>query len=304
MVSFEIKSTKSSSIKKFEADKFLVDHESYEFNNIDEAMNSPLSQKLFHLPFVKKVYIAQNFVAIEKYDIVDWPDVEQEIVEQLTDMLNNGVAVIKEAAKKPAAITVYAESTPNPSTMKFVANKKLVLGTYDFQDIDEAKHSPLAQELFKLPFVKAVFIDENYLSIQKYDVTDWESITMEVRELIKQHLETEKVVVNEEMAAATTTSGQQEAVGTSKASVEFDQLDDTSQRIASILDEYVKPAVASDGGNIVFQSYDQQSKEVRVILQGACSGCPSSTMTLKNGIETMLKDMLPNQIGHVTALNG
>ena len=304
MVSFEIKSTKSSSIKKFEADKFLVDHESYEFNNIDEAKNSPLSQKLFHLPFVKKVYIAQNFVAIEKYDIVDWTDVEQEIVEQLTDLLNNGVAVIKEAAKKPAAITVYAESTPNPSTMKFVANKKLVLGTYDFQDIDEAKHSPLAQELFKLPFVKAVFIDENYLSIQKYDVTDWESITMEVRELIKQHLETEKVVVNEEMAAATTTSGQQEAVGTSKASVEFDQLDDTSQRIASILDEYVKPAVASDGGNIVFQSYDQQSKEVRVILQGACSGCPSSTMTLKNGIETMLKDMLPNQIGHVTALNG
>ena len=304
MTSFEIKDTKSPAIKKFEADRFLVDFESYEFSNIDEAKQSPLAQKLFYLPFVKKVYIAQNFVAIEKYDIVEWQDVEQEIIDQLTEMINKGVAIVQKSAKKPAAITVYAESTPNPSTMKFVANKKLVLGTYDFQDIDEAKYSPLAQELFKLPFVKAVFIDENYLSIQKYDITDWESITTEVREMIKQHLETEKVVVNEEQAASTTTSTQQEAVGTSKASVDFDQLDDTSQKIASILDEYVKPAVASDGGNIVFQSYDQDSKEVRVILQGACSGCPSSTMTLKNGIETMLKDMLPNQIGSVTALNG
>ena len=303
MIAFEIKETTSPAIKKFEADQFLVEYESYEFDNIDEAKNSPLAQKLFYLPFVKKLYIAQNFVAIEKYDIVEWQDVEQEIVDQLTDMVNNGVAVIQESAKKPAAITVYAESTPNPSTMKFVANKKLVLGTYDFQDIDDAKHSPLAQELFKLPFVKAVFIDENYLSIQKYDITDWESITNDVREMIKNHLETEKVVVNEEKVASTTTATQ-EAVGTSKASVDFDQLDDTSQQIASILDEYVKPAVASDGGNIVFQSYDKESKDVRVILQGACSGCPSSTMTLKNGIETMLKDMLPNQIGSVTALNG
>jgi Fe-S cluster biogenesis protein NfuA len=304
MISFETKDTKSPAIKKFEADQFLVDFESYEFSNIDEAKRSPLAQKLFYLPFVKKVYIAQNFVAIEKYDIVEWQDVEQEIIDQLTEMINKDVAVVQESAKKPAAITVYAESTPNPSTMKFVANKKLVLGTYDFQDIDEAKYSPLAQELFKLPFVKAVFIDENYLSIQKYDITDWESITTEVREMIKKHLENEKVVVNEEQAASTTTSTQQEAVGTSKASVDFDQLDDTSQKIASILDEYVKPAVASDGGNIVFQSYDKDSQEVRVILQGACSGCPSSTMTLKNGIETMLKDMLPNQIGSVTALNG
>ena len=304
MISLEIKETKSPAIKKFEADQFLVDFESYEFGNIDEAQQSPLAQKLFYLPFVKKVYIAQNFVAIEKYDIVEWQDVEQEIVDQLTDMINKGVAVVQESAKKPAAITVYAESTPNPTTMKFVANKKLVLGTYDFQDIDQAKHSPLALELFKLPFVKAVFIDENYLSIQKYDITDWESITTEVREMIKQHLEKDKGVVNEEQAASTSTSTQQEAVGTSKASVDFDQLDNTSQKIASILDEYVKPAVASDGGNIVFQSYDQESQEVRVILQGACSGCPSSTMTLKNGIETMLKDMLPNQIGSVTALNG
>lgn len=304
MISLEIKETKSPAIKKFEADQFLVDFESYEFGNIDEAQQSPLAQKLFYLPFVKKVYIAQNFVAIEKYDIVEWQDVEQEIVDQLTDMINKGVAVVQESAKKPTAITVYAESTPNPTTMKFVANKKLVLGTYDFQDIDQAKHSPLAQELFKLPFVKAVFIDENYLSIQKYDITDWESITTEVREMIKQHLEKDKGVVNEEQAASTSTSTQQEAVGTSKASVDFDQLDNTSQKIASILDEYVKPAVASDGGNIVFQSYDQESQEVRVILQGACSGCPSSTMTLKNGIETMLKDMLPNQIGSVTALNG
>ena len=303
MTTFEIKETTSPAIKKFEADQFLVEYESYEFDNIDEAKNSPLAQKLFYLPFVKKLYIAQNFVAIEKYDIVEWQDVEQEIVDQLTDMINNGVAVIQESVKKPAAITVYAESTPNPSTMKFVANKKLVLGTYDFQDIDDAKHSPLAQELFKLPFVKAVFIDENYLSIQKYDITDWESITNDVREMIKTHLETEKVVVNEEKVASTTTTTQ-EHVGTSKASVDFDQLDDTSQRIALILDEYVKPAVASDGGNIVFQSYDKESKDVRVILQGACSGCPSSTMTLKNGIETMLKDMLPNQIGSVTALNG
>jgi len=177
----EVKATTNKSIVKFEADQFLVNHESYEFKNIDEASKSPLAQKLFHLPFVKTVYLAQNFVAIEKYDIVAWEDVQEELKNQLEDLLNNGTVIIKEDSEqaKKIPVTVYAESTPNPKVMKFVANKKLVLQSIEFKNIDDASHSPLAKALFHFPFVKEVFFDENYVSVSKYDVADWNDITLE-----------------------------------------------------------------------------------------------------------------------------
>ena len=150
--------TKNPAILKFTANRFLGTSQSFEFKNIDEAKNSPLAQQLFYLPFVKTVYIAQNFVAIEKYSIVEWTDVEEALAEQIEDYLNSGkpVIVLEETAKK-IPVTIYAESTPNPSVLKFVANKSLVNGTFEFKNIDEAKHAPLAQSLFHFPFVKEVF---------------------------------------------------------------------------------------------------------------------------------------------------
>ena len=296
--------TTTQAIVKFEANKFLTRHENYEFKNIDEAAKSPLAQQLFYLPFVKTVYIAQNFVAIEKYDIVDWAEVQEEVAEQISSYLNKGGTVIKETETKSGKVpvTVYAESTPNPAVMKFVANKKLVLKSAEFKNIDDAKNAPLARKLFHFPFVKEIFIDENYVSIQKYDIASWEEITMELREFIRSYLEEGNEVLNEEaVSSAMANNETSEKEGEAQA---FDHLDDTSQQIVAILDEYIKPAVASDGGNILFESYNSDNKTVKVILQGACSGCPSSTMTLKNGIETMLRDMLRGKVEYVEAING
>lgn len=297
----EIKTTSNKSIVKFEADRFLVNHQSYEFKNIDEASESSLAQKLFHLPFVKTVYLAQNFVAIEKFDIIAWEEVQDELKTQLEELLNSGIQIIKEPATKPkkAAVTVYAESTPNPGVMKFIANKKLVLQSIEFKNIDDASSSPLAKALFHFPFVKEVFLDENYVSVAKYDVTDWNDITLELREFIRGYIEDGKEILEE---GASQKKSSESQINSSTPST--DHLDDISKEIVSILDEYVKPAVAKDGGNIMFESYDAKTKTVKVILQGACSGCPSSTITLKNGIENMLKEMLRDKVENVEAING
>jgi Fe-S cluster biogenesis protein NfuA len=300
-----IQATNKPGIIKFETNKFLTRHENYEFNNIDEAAKSPLAQQLFYLPFVKTVYIAQNFIAIEKYDIVEWDDVQEEVAAQIEDFLNKDGVVIKEDADqtKNVPVTVYAESTPNPGVMKFVANKKLVLKTAEFKNIDEAKDAPLAQQLFHFPFVKAVFIDSNYVSIHKYDVAQWEEITLELREFITNYLQDGKEVLKAEASVPQQTEASTHPANP-EVSQEIKDLDDTSKQVIAILDEYIKPAVASDGGNILFDSYNSENKTVKVILQGACSGCPSSTMTLKSGIETMLRDMLRGKVDYVEAVNG
>ncbi|MDC6361447.1 MULTISPECIES: NifU family protein [Flavobacteriaceae] len=288
--------TNNAKIIKLEANHFLAKG-NYEYKNIDEAKNSPLAQQLFYLPFIKTVYISGNFIALERFDIVEWEDVKDEVAQQLVEYLNAGEPIVhEELNQKKEPVTVYAEVTPNPAVMKFVANKRIVPAVYEFKNIDEAKDSPLAQELFHFPFVKEVFFDENYVSISKYDMADWEGINMQLREFIRDYLADGKEVVSSEALQKKKEAAQQSSVQT--------PYDETSQQIIDILEEYVKPAVASDGGNILFQSYEEDSKTVNVILQGACSGCPSSTFTLKNGIETMLKNMMGDKIREVVALNG
>ncbi|TAI47017.1 NifU family protein [Flagellimonas allohymeniacidonis] len=288
--------TDSPKILKFEANQFLV-KSNYEFKNIDEAKNSPLAQQLFYLPFIKTVYISGNFVAMERFDIVEWDDVKDEVAQQLVEYLNAGEPVVHEELNgKKEPVTVYAEVTPNPAVMKFVANKRIVPAIFEFKNIDEAKDSQLARELFHFPFVKEVFFDENYVSVSKYDMANWEEVTLEVREFIRDFLADGKEVVSAEAA-----SNPQNSV---PDHIEQAEYDDTSLQIIDILEEYVKPAVASDGGNILFQSYEEDSKTVNVVLQGACSGCPSSTFTLKNGIETMLKNMMGDKVNEVVAING
>jgi len=293
-----IKETSNPSILKFEANHFLTNHESFEFESIDDAKNSPLAQQLFYLPFVKKVYISGNFIAIERFDILEWNDVKDEVADQLETYLNDGGMVIAyETPKKKVPVTVYAESTPNPSAMKFVANKRIVTATYEFTSKEEAKYSPFASELFEFPFVKNVFFDENFVSITKHDTANWDDVTLELREFVRSYIEDSKIIVTEDAPAILQKTAQQQDQN-------FETLDDTSKEIVNILEQYVRPAVASDGGNIQFRSYDGETKTVNVILQGACSGCPSSTYTLKSGIENMLREMLPGKVTYVEAING
>jgi len=294
-----IQSTNNDTILKFVSNQILINGGSYEFNNIDEAKNSPLAQQLFYLPFVKKIFITANFIAIQRFDIVEWTDVQEEVREQIEIYLQDGNIAVKESdnSTKKEAIEVYAEVTPNPSVMKFGTNKALTSTDVEYKNIEEAsKSSPLAQALFSFPFVKGVFISENYISVTKFDVIEWNEVYAEVRNFISTYLQDNKTIIKE-LPQATKSAEEQKEV----APID---LEGTPAKIVDILDEYIRPAVASDGGNIAFKSYDEESKVVSVILQGACSGCPSSTATLKNGIETMLKEMLPNQISEVVAING
>ena len=283
-----IEKTQNKFINKFEINNFITNHESYEFHNIDEAKNSKLAQELFYLPFVKKVYITASFISIERFNIVQWVDVEEEVKNLIEVFLNSDKEVISETKKEISnPISIYTESTPNPSVLKFVSNKLIVKNDLEFNNIDEAHDMDFAKKLFEYPYIKSIFISKNFVSITKYDLKNWDEITTEMRSFIKDYLENNKI---------TYTSLKKE-----KPSI---KLDETSKKIVSILDEYIKPAVSSDGGNILFDSYNSEKKLVKVILQGACSGCPSSTITLKNGIENILKEMLGDKVDTVEAING
>ncbi|MBF4486947.1 MULTISPECIES: NifU family protein [unclassified Flavobacterium] len=298
MTKITIKETQNPTILKFEFEDFITKNQNFEFKNIDEAQASPLAQQLFYLPFVKTVYISGNFIAIERYSIVEWDDVKDAVAEQIASFVDKGGIIIKmdENAPKKQPITVYGETTPNPAALKFVVSRMLTKNAVEYKNIDQTASSPLAKELFKFPYVKEVFIDENYISVTKYDINDWDEITLEVRTFIKQYIENGGTVLDESLIEVATKND----VTKDEA---FDKLDVTSQQIINILEEYVKPAVAADGGNIAFDSYNEDDKTVKVILQGACSGCPSSTFTLKSGIENMLKSMLNDEAIKVEAVN-
>lgn len=299
MSKLSIKETQNPAIIKFEFQDFITKSKSYEFKNIDEAGESPLAQQLFYLPFVKTVFISGNFIAIERYTIVQWDDVKDAVAEQIEEFVEKGGKIIieSETSTKKQPVTIYAETTPNPAVIKFVANKLLTTKTAEFKNIDETIASPLAKELFKFPYVKEIFIDENYISITKFVSVEWIEISNEIRSFIKEYIENGNEIINVSLLS-TVASSEKQAISN------FESLDVTSQQIVNILEEYVKPAVQADGGNILFDSYDESEKRVKVVLQGACSGCPSSTFTLKNGIENMLKDMLNDEAIKVEAING
>jgi Fe-S cluster biogenesis protein NfuA len=180
-------------------------------------------------------------------------------------------------------ISIYTEMTPNPETMKFVANKLLYPGkSIDFPDVESAKPSPLATELFGFPFIKAVFIASNFVTVSKTADTDWEDVTSSIKEFLKEYLEEAKAVINEEELSAVKQESSNE--------VSADD-DDVVKRVKELLENYVKPAVEMDGGAIQFKSYNDGV--VNLMLQGSCSGCPSSMITLKAGIEGMMKRMIP-----------
>jgi Fe-S cluster biogenesis protein NfuA len=298
MLNITIKATSNKEIIKFEFDDFITKNKSFEYKNIDETKDSPLAKQLFYLPFVKTIYISGNFIAIEKYSIVEWEDVQDEVAEQIKTYITNGgeIVIINPDDNKKIPVSIYAETTPTPNALKFVSNTLLTKTALECKNIDDTEASPLAKELFNFPFVKEVFFDENYISISKYGVKEWEEITLELRTFIKEYIESGKTVIDESLITKTETH--------QKSKEEyFDKLDVTSQQIINILEEYIKPAVQADGGNIMFDSYDEKEKRVKVILQGACSGCPSSTFTLKSGIENMLKDMLKDEAIIVEAIN-
>jgi len=190
--------------------------------------------------------------------------------------------------KTTSPIMLYTEQTPNPESLKFVTNRMLYRGTADFRTDELAKEwSPLATALFDMPFVEGVYICNNFVTITKGINYQWEDIMLNAKEFIKKYVEDAKLVIKDGYEAAMATM---EAENVDAIQYEGEEAE-IVQKIKELIDKYVKPAVEMDGGNIEFKSFDKGV--VGVVLQGSCSGCPSSTVTLKSGIEGMLKRMVP-----------
>lgn len=182
---------------------------------------------------------------------------------------------------------VFYEATPNPQTMKFILTEQIAQETVNMPDSASAYRSPLAQKLFGFPWMSGVMVGPNFITITKQDWVEWETLADPLAELIKEHLENKESVLIEGSEMQTNTEG-------------FDENDsDAVKTIKTVLNHEIRPAVAMDGGDIVFAKYEDQVLYLH--MQGACAGCPSSTMTLKQGIEVRLKEVVP-EIKEVVAI--
>ena len=201
-------------------------------------------------------------------------------------------------------VTIYAEMTPNPNTMKFVADHMLLSSgeIVEFlSPLDAKGYSTLAEALFNFPFVTKIFIAQNFVTVYKNDMIEWSDVSLEMRDFIREWL-----MENEEAVQKIPEQSKIEIVSDSQikttniSPVINNEMD---QKIVDLINEYIQPAVEQDGGAIHFQSYNEDKGQVTVILKGSCSGCPSSTATLKGGVENLLKSHIP-EINEVVALNG
>ena len=197
--------------------------------------------------------------------------------------------------------SIYAESTPNPEVMKFVSNRMLADKSLEFLNPSEAKKIPMIQKIFSLPFVESIFLSSNFISIKKTSNLEWGEIILELRNFITKILNeddiqnyTENIELIKENKVSGTKEIESKKKNTNYSEIELD--------IISLLNEYIRPAVEGDGGAIEFDSFSDGI--VKVILKGACSGCPSSTATLKHGIESLLKQKIGEDIKKVVAING
>tara|TARA_A100000164_G_scaffold369031_1_gene393015 strand:- start:370 stop:1251 length:882 start_codon:yes stop_codon:yes gene_type:complete len=272
---------------------FDLNTENKKFNTVEEANDLPLAKEMFYLPFIKSVSISKNEMVLERFDIVSWEDILNEvekIIEKKLQPIFSDKFQMDE--KKQNIVTLYAESTPNPKVMKFVSNKLLTKEIYEVKKGDFNIESKFINSIFSFGYVEQVFLNDNYISVTLGENYDWDSHVNNFRDFLKEKLEKEfdfSLVDKKEVE---------------KYNSNTQSLDKVSEQIIKIIDEYIKPSVAMDGGNILFKKYHPKEKLVEVVLQGACSGCPSSTFTLKNGIENMLKEMVPGKVEAVSAING
>jgi Fe-S cluster biogenesis protein NfuA len=197
--------------------------------------------------------------------------------------------------------SIYAESTPNPEVMKFVSNRMLADKSLEFLNPSEAKKIPMIQKIFSLPFVESIFLSSNFISIKKTSNLEWGEIILELRNFITKILNEDDIqnyTENIELIKENKVSDTKE-INSEKKNITYSEIE---QDIIGLLNEYIRPAVEGDGGAIEFDSFSDGI--VKVILKGACSGCPSSTATLKHGIESLLKQKLGEDIKEVVAING
>ena len=292
MREIHIEATANPKVMKFVADYNLIPG-SLELDRDSDISEIPIAQELFNYPFVSKVFITANFIAIAKEDSVDWDVVSESLKNVIEDQLLENPRIYLQ--KRKELFPIYSEMTPNPNVMKFVSSKLILEGFVEVKSRENADEVPLAKAILdEFDFAQEVFISDNFVAVTKNTSVEWHEVMMAMRSLIADYLQNGGKVSN--------IAPQQHENPVEKI-INRDYTE-TEQKISDILMEYVAPAVENDGGKISLMEYDEKEKTAKMLLQGACSGCPSSTATLKNGIENILKQFLPDLVENVEAVNG
>lgn len=287
-----IEPTENSKVMKFVADYNLMPG-SLELDRTSDVSELPLAKKLFVYPFVERIFITANFIAVAKQDGVEWENVVEPLKEIIEAELEANPRVYLQKEKEVQQ--VFAEMTPNPMVMKFVSTKILLDGFVEVKSKDDAAEVPLAKAIFnEFDFTKEVFISDNFVAVTKNVSVEWHEVMVAVRTFITEYLQNGGKISN-------ATPQKHESPVENLMNREYTE---TEQKISDILKEYVAPAVESDGGKISLMEYVPETKTAKMLLQGACSGCPSSTATLKGGIENLLKQFVPELVEKVEAVNG
>lgn len=287
-----IEPTQNPKVMKFIADYNLIPG-SLELDRDSDISEIPLAQELFNYPFVERIFITANFVAVAKQDSVEWEHVAESLKNIIEDELLANPRIYLQ--KRKEMYQIYSEMTPNPAVMKFISSKMLMDGFIEVKSREEADNVPLAKELFDaFDYVKEVYVSDNFVAVTRDDQFQWHEVMNPVRSFIAEFLQAGKTISNEE-------PHQHENPVLKIINREYTN---DEQKISDILNEYVAPAVENDGGKISLIEYDQENKTAKMLLQGACSGCPSSTATLKNGIQSILKQFVPELVENVEAVNG
>ena len=287
-----IEPTENPKVMKFVADYNLIPG-SLELDRNSDIKEIPLAQELFKYPFVERVFITANFIAVAKQDGADWENLVEPLKTVIADELEANPRIYLQ--KKNDEYIIYAEMTPNPMVMKFVSNKPLMDGFIEIKSADEATEVPLAKAIFdEYDFAREIFISDNFVAVTKNVSVEWHEVMVTVRAFVSEYLQNGGTVSN-------LTPQKHESPAASIMNRDYNA---DEQKISDILNEYVAPAVEGDGGKISLMEYDPETKTAKMLMQGACSGCPSSTATLKGGIENILKQFLPDLVEKVEAVNG
>lgn len=287
-----IEPTANPKVMKFVADYTLIPG-SVELERTSDISEIPLAEELFNYPFVDKIFITANFVAVAKQDTVEWEHVAESLKNVIEDQLLENPRIYRQKVRQQYEI--YAEMTPNPNVMKFVSSKLLLDGFVEVKSRQESADVPLAKAIFgEFEFAQEVFISDNFVAVTRDHSVQWHEVMTAVRAFIAEYLQRGGKISN---------VAPQKHENPVESIIKREYTDD-EQKISDILAEYVAPAVEGDGGKISLIEYDAENKTARMLLQGACSGCPSSTATLKGGIENLLKQFVPELVEKVEAVNG
>lgn len=287
-----IEPTANPKVMKFVADYTLIPG-SLELDRDSDISEIPLAQELFNYPFVEKIFVTANFVAVAKEDSVSWEVIAESLKDVIEDELLANPRIYLQ--KRKEVFPVYSEMTPNPNVMKFVSDRIILDGFLEAKNVAESEEIPLAKTLFDhFDFVTEVFISDNFVAVTKNEMVAWHEKMMEVRSVIADFLQAGNKVAN--IKPQNHESPVEKIINRDYT--------DSEQKISDILTEYVAPAVENDGGKISLIEYIPETKTAKMLLQGACSGCPSSTATLKSGIQGILKQFAPELVENVEAVNG